>query len=159
MTATPTIRRPQFSVMQNEQAQKLSQDTEQLRLLSIFHYVVAGILALFSMFPILHLAMGIAIVAGAFDDVDSGNPPPEFFGWMLIVFTAVFILCGLAMATCIAIAGRRLRCNRSYTYCLIIAGIECIFIPFGTVLGVFTIIVLMRPTVKELFGVSPVDEP
>ena len=145
--------------MQNEQAQKLSQDTEQLRLLSIFHYVVAGILALFSRFPILHLAMGIAIVAGAFDDVDSGNPPPEFFGWMLIVFTAVFILCGLAMATCIAIAGRRLRCNRSYTYCLVIAGIECIFIPFGTVLGVFTIIVLMRPTVKEFFGVAQIDEP
>ena len=32
------------------------------------------------------------------------------------------------------------------------AGLECIFMPFGTVLGVFTIIVLMRDTVKELFG-------
>jgi hypothetical protein len=42
---------------------------------------------------------------------------------------------------------------------LAIAGIECIFIPFGTVLGVFTIIVLMRPTVKELFGVAQIDEP
>ena len=31
------------------------------------------------------------------------------------------------------------------------AGIECIFMPFGTVLGVFTIIVLMRPSMKELF--------
>jgi hypothetical protein len=27
--------------------------------------------------------------------------------------------------------------------------------PFGTVLGVFTIIVLMRPTVKQEFGVAP----
>jgi hypothetical protein len=32
------------------------------------------------------------------------------------------------------------------------AGIECIFMPVGTVLGVFTIIVLMRDSVKELFG-------
>jgi hypothetical protein len=32
------------------------------------------------------------------------------------------------------------------------AGINCIFIPIGTVLGVFTIIVLTRDSVKELFG-------
>ncbi len=106
------------------------------------------------MFPILHLALGIAIVAGAFDDVDNGNPPPAFFGWIFIILAAVFILCGLVMAICVAIAGRRLGRNRSYTYCLVIAGIECIFMPFGTVLGVFTIIVLMRPTVKKLFGVA-----
>ena len=32
------------------------------------------------------------------------------------------------------------------------AGIECIFMPVGTVLGVFTIIVLVRNSVKALFG-------
>jgi hypothetical protein len=31
------------------------------------------------------------------------------------------------------------------------ACVECIFIPFGTVLGAFTILVLMRPSVKEMF--------
>ena len=136
-----------------------SQDIEQLRLLSIFHYVVAGILALFSMFPLLHIAMGIAMVTGAFDDVENANPPPEFFAWIFILVPAVFILCGLAMATCVAIAGRRLGHNRSYTYCLVIAGIECMFIPFGTILGVFTLIVLSRPTVKDLFGVAQITEP
>ena len=39
-------------------------------------------------------------------------------------------------------------------YCLVVAAVECIFMPFGTVLGVFTIIVLMRPGVKERFGVE-----
>ena len=48
------------------------QDAEHLRILSIFHYVVAGLLALFSMFPIVHLAIGIASVAGAFDEVGNG---------------------------------------------------------------------------------------
>jgi hypothetical protein len=32
------------------------------------------------------------------------------------------------------------------------AGVECLFMPVGTVLGVFTIIVLVRDSVKELFG-------
>jgi len=27
--------------------------------------------------------------------------------------------------------------------------------PLGTVLGVFTLVVLQRPTVKQMFGVSP----
>jgi hypothetical protein len=31
------------------------------------------------------------------------------------------------------------------------AGIECVFMPFGTVLGVFTLVVLTRPSVKPLF--------
>jgi hypothetical protein len=43
-----------------------------------------------------------------------------------------------------------------YIFCLVIAAVECIFMPFGTVLGVFTIIVLQRPTVKAMFrGQSP----
>jgi hypothetical protein len=135
---------------------KRNQDTEQLRLLSVFHYVVAGILALFSMFPVLHVAVGIAIVSGVFDDIENGNPPPAFFGWFLIIFPAFFILFGMAIAICVAVAGRRLAQHRSYMCCLVIAGIQCMFMPFGTVLGVFTIIVLMRPSVRDLFGV---DEP
>jgi len=35
----------------------MDRDEEQLRLLSIFHYVVAGLAALFSFFPIFHLIM------------------------------------------------------------------------------------------------------
>ena len=34
------------------------------------------------------------------------------------------------------------------------AAVECVFMPFGTVLGVFTIIVLMREPVKQLFAVN-----
>ena len=111
------------------------------------------------MFPVLILAMGIAMVDVPFGNAENTNSPPAFFGWIFIIFPAIFILCGLALALCIAIAGRQLAHNRRYIYCLAIAGIECIFIPFGTVLGVFTIIVLMRPTVKELFGVAQIDEP
>jgi len=43
-------------------------------------------------------------------------------------------------------------------FCLIVAGIICIFMPLGTILGVFTIIVLVRPSVKAMFeGQAPVD--
>ena len=37
---------------------------------------------------------------------------------------------------------------------LSVGGVECLFFPFGTILGVFTIVVLMRDSVKELFAVD-----
>jgi hypothetical protein len=55
-------------------------------------------------------------------------------------------------AAAVVIAGQKLAARTSYTYCLVVAAIECMFTPFGTVLGVLTIIVLMRPSVKKLFG-------
>jgi hypothetical protein len=33
--------------------------------------------------------------------------------------------------------------------------VECVFMPFGTALGVFTILVLNRQSVKELFNPRP----
>jgi hypothetical protein len=48
--------------------------------------------------------------------------------------------------------------SEEYTFCLVMAGVACMFMPFGTVLGVFTIIVLLRDSVKELFGVTEPSE-
>jgi hypothetical protein len=36
----------------------MNQDREHLRLLAIFHYVVAGLAALFSFFPLLYTTVG-----------------------------------------------------------------------------------------------------
>jgi hypothetical protein len=133
----------------------MNSDAEHLRLLSIFHYAVGGMMALFSCLPILHLAIGIAIVTGVMDDLgNNGEPPPDFFGWIFVIVPLGIIMMGMTMALSVVLAGRKLTQRSAYTYCLVIAGIECMFMPFGTVLGVFTIIVLMRPSVKELFGVA-----
>ena len=35
--------------------------------------------------------------------------------------------------------------------CMIVAGLSCMMMPFGTVLGVFTLLVLLKPQVKALF--------
>ena len=127
----------------------MSQDSEHLKLLSIFHYVVAAMTALFACIPFIHFFMGLALATGAFPDTD---PEAQPIGIIIMVFDGLFILAGWALAVLIAYAGRSLQTRRRYTYCLVMAGVECIFMPVGTVLGVFTIIVLLRDTVKELFG-------
>jgi hypothetical protein len=39
-----------------------SRDEEQLKLLAVFHYVVAGLGAVFACFPLIHVAIGTMIV-------------------------------------------------------------------------------------------------
>jgi len=58
---------------------------------------------------------------------------------------------GWTLAGFIVAAGRKLKRRMSRTFCLVVAGIECILMPFGTVLGVFTIVVLMKESVKGIF--------
>jgi hypothetical protein len=128
-----------------------SQDQQHLDLLGIFHYVVAGISALFSMIPVIHLAMGLAMVTGHFPH-KPGEPDPAMFGWIFVAIGAAFILFGLTFSALLAYAGRCLRQRRRYTFCLVMAAISCAFMPFGTVLGIFTLIVLAKPSAKSLFA-------
>ena len=134
----------------------MNQDREHLRLLAIFHYVVAGLAALFSFFPLLYTTVGaIFIFAARHGTPKPGEQlPPEFLGWIFVVLGLLLFLLGVAMAICILIAGRCLSRRKHYTFALVMACIECLFIPFGTILGVFTIIALSRESVKELFAAT-----
>jgi len=129
----------------------MNQDEEHLRLLSIFHYVCAGMVAFFACFPIIHLIMGLVMIFRPESFGPSQNQPPAFFGFFFVIFAVVFILFGWVFAGCLAYAGRCLAQRKHYVFCLVIAGIACMFMPFGTVLGVFSLIVLVRPSVKQLF--------
>ena len=93
--------------------------------------------------------MGVALATGAFGDTD---PEARPIGLVIMVFAGLVILAGWTLAALIAYAGRSLQTRKRYTFCLVMAGVECIFMPVGTVLGVFTMIVLVRDSVKELFG-------
>jgi len=132
----------------------MNDDLEHLRLLSIFHYVVAGLVALVACIPFLHLFLGIAFLSGWMSEGHQAANE-RTMGCFFIGFAAVFILAGWAFAALVALTGRRLAQHTHYTYCLVIAAIACMFMPAGTVLGVFTLIVLLRPSVKVLFGQAP----
>ena len=132
----------------------MSKDREHLQLLAIFHYVVAGLAALFSLFPLLYTTMGaIFIFSARHGTAKPGQDlPPEFLGWIFAVLGSLLFLTGIAMAVCILIAGRSVALRKRYLFVLVMDCIECLFIPFGTILGVFTIIVLSRDSVRELYS-------
>ncbi len=129
----------------------MTQDEDQLRLLSIFHYVVGGLAGFFALFPIFHLIVGLFFIFAPNKFAGKGEPPPAFIGWFFVIFAAVFIALGWVFAAFVFTAGRFLARRKHYLFCLVMGAVECIFMPFGTVLGVFTLIVLMRESVKQLF--------
>jgi hypothetical protein len=134
----------------------MNEDIEYLKLLSIFHYVVGGLAALFACFPIIYIAVGVlAVYAPGTMDAE-GDALPALFGWIFIVVGAGLILVGWSFAVFTIIAGRYLARQIHYLFCMVMAAIECMFMPFGTVLGIFTIIVLAKPSVKKMFAYTAI---
>jgi hypothetical protein len=134
-----------------------------LRILSIFHYVVGGVAALFACFPIIHFLVGIGMLAFSFIPTPEGTGFPfilpfTFAGLFFTLLAGSFILLGWTFAICVILAGRFLATRKRYMFCLVMGGVECMFMPFGTVLGVFTIITLLQPIAKEWFAIDQAAE-
>lgn len=125
--------------------------TENLNLLGTFQFVLGCITAVVSCIPILHVIVGFLLV---FEGGGPGGPPP-MFGMIFVVVGLSLIFAGWALAFCMFLLGHKLRTRRSWLFCMIVAGIECLFMPLGTVLGVFTIITLNSTSGRRVFGVLP----
>jgi hypothetical protein len=129
-----------------------TEDVSQLRLLSIFHYVYAGLLFFSGFFALIYVAMGIFFAADA-RELEPGNPAaPATVGALFAAIGLLVMLIVWVKAALLVWAGRSLAARTRYTLCFIVACVSCIAFPMGTILGVFTLIVLNRPNVKSLFA-------
>jgi len=131
----------------------MTQDDEQLHLLAVFHYVLAGICALFSLLPLIYFGMGLAMMAGM-GSAKPGELAPLLGGCFVAGMGGFFLVFAVGYALALFLAARFLAQRRHHTFCVVVAAISCSFTPLGTVLGVFTLIVLFRPSVKALFGLD-----
>lgn len=129
-------------------------DQEHLKLLAIFHFVVGGLTIAFSSLFIFHVVFGIvlAIDPELLPTPNERSPFPPFFGYMLAAFAGMFVLSGWTIGGLMIYSGRCLQKRTHRMLSLVVAGIACLFMPFGTVLGVLTIVVLCRDSVKRLYG-------
>lgn len=67
--------------------------------------------------------------------------------WMYLGFG----LLGVAQIVLNILCARAIAKRQSLTLIYVTAGINCISVPIGTILGVFTFVILARPTVTPLF--------
>ncbi|SRR5258705_2590723 len=127
-------------------------DTEHLRLLSVFHFVIAGFALLGIVFILLHFLLMSAVMSpGFWKSHNAGNPPPKE---VMTILAVVYVVAGffiIAGAVLNFLSGLFLRRRQNRLFSMIVAGLNCLHVPLGTALGVFTFIVLSRESVGRLY--------
>jgi len=127
-------------------------DAEHLRLLAIFHFVSAA----FAFAGVLFASLYFVLIWAVFDNPEiwaqsqEGAPPAvviNIFRWVTGFGVVWFVV------ACVGnlLSGLFLRTRRHRTFSMVIAGINCLHIPLGTLLGVFTFAVLGRESVRKLY--------
>ena len=132
-------------------------DSDHLNLLSIFYFVAGGLALLGIGFLLFHYRVMHAILSNPELWKGHKNPPPfspsdfwRIFIWFYPIMGLVFVVESVLNLLC----GLFLRQRKHRTFSMVVAGINCIQVPLGTVLGVFTLIVLMRDSVRDIYGAA-----
>src|SRR2546423_13218842 len=107
-------------------------DADHLKLLSIFHFVGAGLALLGILFLLAHYAMFHAFFANPKmgENQKQSPPPAEFFAifqWFYLVFAVWFVGSGILNV----VSGLYIRARKHRTFSMIVAGINCLHIPLG----------------------------
>jgi hypothetical protein len=91
-------------------------------------------------------------------DQKGGPPPAQFlalFKWFYGIFGALILSGGLANM----LSGLFIRSRKHRVFSLVVAGLNCMQIPLGTALGVFSLIVLTRESVRENYDAEKPSRP
>ncbi|HEU5179867.1 MAG TPA: hypothetical protein VFW45_03680 [Candidatus Polarisedimenticolia bacterium] len=139
--------------MSEDEIRQTIVDQEHLKLLSI-GYLISGCLdAFFSLLGLFYIFMGVFLsrVIARAGAANMQGPPPEFVAWIFGFLGVAILLIMMASFVLKVLVYQRLRQRRSRIFCMVVAGLTCIWIPFGTLLGVLTFLVLARSSVIRLF--------
>jgi len=127
-------------------------DEEHLRLLSIGYYIAGGLHLAFASLFIFHFVF-LTVFASNPDlfPTGKGGPPDAMvhvFAWVV----GVFILLGWTFGALTIYAGRCIKFRSRRALSLVMAALNTIAIPVGTIVGVCGLMVLSRASVRRLYG-------
>ncbi len=133
-------------------------DAEHVKLLALFWHIYAALNVFGGCIGLFYLGFGIFFLNADIDQT-GGDPPPEALGWLMVAAGAFALVLAAVFAVLDVMVGLSLPKHKRYVFCLVVAAIACLSVPFGTVLGIFTFIVLGRPTVKAKFDAVKAGQP
>jgi hypothetical protein len=161
------------------EAQSTERDAEHVKGLAIAHYILAG-LSVLSAIPFILFARGLSTTL---EEVEAQLPPaleeypdktgldhpdaPELdelinevlgMAQELVPAANALMIASIILTLLTAVGfwwiGNRLRKHERWALCYLTGWFECLAFPFGTVVGIFTVLVLSRSGVKRLFGLD-----
>ncbi len=139
-----------------------NKDAEHVRTLAICHYVCAGLAIAGIGFLVLHYSIMKMFFANPKIWENAKEQPPfdpvEFFAlfqWLYLIMGVLMVVGGVLTL----VSGRFIHRRVHRTFSLVIAALNCLHFPFGTALGVFTLVILSRDSVRRLYENANVGEP
>ena len=149
---------------------------DRLRVLSIAYYISGAIGAVFVSFLLIHffVLLGFSFVPASQWDTPAqttrsaqhapasplpmpsptssgAQAPPVIIFRIIAGVIGLIIICGWTLGALTAYAGHCIKKRKHKLFIYIMAGINCIWIPYGTLLGVATILLFQWPEVQAEF--------
>jgi len=132
-----------------------------LRLLSIGYYIQAGIACFYTLLMLGYSTFATVLLANINKMAGQTNqqeiPPAVLSVISILIALMLSIFC--AYTVCMFLAGYWLRQFRNKMFIQVLAAFNCLAIPYGTLLGIFTFMVLQRPSAKQFFAEAGAPPP
>ncbi len=120
-------------------------DGDKLLIISIFHYVLAAFQMLFSLAGLIYITFGFLIANGTMEASKGTTAPPVEMGWIFIVFGVIFVTIFFVLSILTLKTGINISKRKHRTFCIVIDSILCLWVPFGTLVGIFGLVLLTKP--------------
>lgn len=121
--------------------------TQKLASLGRYHYLMAGLITILSCLP----AIGLWYAWRGMQSSQDAELIPPWVGPVMATIGIVLLADGWILALLLLLAGSFIRKRKHRTFCLVVAAISIPHVPFASILGAFTISILMRPDVEAMF--------
>jgi hypothetical protein len=132
-----------------------TKDESDLNTLSILHYVWTGLLGCTTFAMVGYFIMIAAFIGNAPASHHASAHAAhdqQMAAGITIIVGVVMALFMIPLVVLHLLAAAGLRNRTRYTLVLVMSGFSCLSVPLGTALGIWSILVLQRPSVKALFG-------
>ena len=137
----------------DQQAYQAHKDQQHLKILCVMHYVYAGL----HLFGLAFLALHYMLMYSMFNNpaLQKADPELQNIAPILDLFIWFYILGAIIITVstvCNFLSARFITQRKNNLFSLIVAGLNCASMPLGTLLGIFTFIVLLRDSVSRLYA-------
>ena len=117
-------------------------------MLASAHWVLAGLVFIAAAVPAFYASLGLDLVFNA----APSSRPDVGTGWRILLTGLAWVLACFAYVLMLIASARALRLRRRYRLVVATNLLSCLFVPFGTALGLVTLVVLLDPEVRLAFG-------
>ncbi len=133
-------------------------DSDNINLLSIFQFIFAGLTLVSLAFLYLHYLFmhEFLMKSEVWKQMNMNITQQQLFA----IVIGFYWVAGVLMFICSllnVLSGIFMRQRKARVFSLVVAALNCLHIPLGTLLGIFTLVILSRYSVAELYRTKPAN--